>query len=244
MCHSFRTYLRCSQVLRFGRQNVFVEASSDHRFPRVVSTGAQLDLGESMMDFTSGIDGSDTIVTESTIPQTRSRLPSFFDCWSYTFRKPLLNKNNRNVDGMELLTSLLPRSYFVVVQRDPFQTVQSLLAARKFDQGSSTSAWGLYSDCCDPDLNAIEGTCEQVAIGRKRIREQLKNVEPSRFLEVDYEQFCASPATSIARIAERVTNLEIRDADSKLPSLRASNKITLSDNEHRRVDRLLKEFGA
>lgn len=173
-----------------------------------------------------------------------AELVSFFYCWNDAFRKPLLNKNNRNVDAMELLASLLPLSFFVVVQRDPILTVQSLLAARRFVQGSSASAWGLYSDRCDPGADAIDGTCEQVAIGKKRIREQLENVEPSRYLEIDYEQFCAAPTASIARIADIVSRLEIRDTDSKPLSLRASSKITLSKDDHRRIDKKLTELGA
>ena len=94
-------------------------------------------LVESMMDFTSGIDGADTIDMESTISLARRKQnswPVFYLLERY-ISKPLLDKDNRNVDGIELSTALLPRSYVIVVQRDPIMTVQSLLAAREFVQG-------------------------------------------------------------------------------------------------------------
>ena len=170
-------------------------------------------------------------------------LADFFACWGATFQKPFLNKNNRNVDGIGLLSQLLPNSFFVVVQRDLVLNVQSLLAARKFVQGRDSIGWGLYSDRCDPGSDAIESTCQQVAIGLHRMKEQLSKLERGRYVEVSYEQLCASPESAVSGIAEFVPCLTMRSNRRNYPALKASTTVSLSTSDRQRITECLSARG-
>ncbi len=162
-------------------------------------------------------------------------LAAFFACWGATFKRPLLNKNNRNVDGIELLSQLLPNSFFVVVQRDLVLTVQSLLAARKFVQGADSIGWGLYSDRCDAGSDAIDSTCQQVAIGQHCMKDQLSKAERGRYIEVSYEELCSSPESVVAGIADFVPCVSMRSSRGSFPALQASTTVSLSKRDHQRV---------
>ncbi len=172
-----------------------------------------------------------------------SDLKAFFATWAATFSKPLLNKNNRNVDALELLARLLPNSYFVIVQRDPVMIVQSLLQARRFIQGSENEGWGLFADDARHD-DALESTCRQVACIHHRIQEQCANILPSRRLCLPYEQFCKAPSAAIDQVAAMVPQLAMRtNAGSTLGSLRSRQSSSLNDSEVKRIEAVLARHG-
>ena len=52
--------------------------------------------------------------------QQQVSMRSFFHAWNHQFDRPFLNKNNRNMTCLELLSSTLDNVLFIVVRRDPF----------------------------------------------------------------------------------------------------------------------------
>jgi hypothetical protein len=119
----------------------------------------------------------------------------FFDAWRATFPQPFVNKNNRNTDCMRLLADALPEARFLVVRRDPLETLQSLLVARRVVQGDARRGWGLRSRDATEDgpLGAVAAVCDQLVEIEQRLRADCAAVGAARVVEVTYEGFCTDP---------------------------------------------------
>ncbi len=167
-------------------------------------------------------------------------MQTFFATWNGVFGKPLLNKNNRNVDGIELLAEILPNAVFVVVDRDPRMTVQSLLLARKFVQGADSKGWGLFSNHSQGESNPIRSVCEQVAFGIRRLENQLSKIQTTHnILRLSYEAFCESPQINVEEAAKSHAALRLRPCLElrSMPDLQASDKIRLPTKDWDRIER-------
>lgn len=168
---------------------------------------------------------------------------AFFGTWSATFSKPLLNKNNRNVDAMEVLAGALPRSYFVIVERDLVMIVQSLLRARTFIQGSESAGWGLFADEASQG-DPIESACRQVTRIQTRIDQQLFRIPPDRCLKVQYEHFSQAPATAIDQVLTLVPGLTARSASSAFDiPLRPATRNSVTDTRQQHIADVLARNG-
>lgn len=198
--------------------------------------------------------GSDRYrVSREITDEQRVAMRTFFHQWTTTFGKPLLNKNNRNVDAITLLADILPQAYFIVVQRDPFFIAQSLLHAREFVQGDRRRGWGLYSNdvlagplsagSCDDDVKRreIESVCRQICEIDQRIEMQLKELPTSRFLVLDYCDVCQSPDSAVLRVVNQIPGLRLRESTdlSKLQPLPMANTIRLRADEEAQVRQFL-----
>ena len=169
-------------------------------------------------------------------------LRTFFANWHATFPKPLVNKNNRNLDGIGVLADALPNAFFVVVQRDPVMIVQSLLRARKFIQGNEHRGWGLFSSQAD-ELDPIEATCQQVGRIFSRTQEQLRLVPAHRYTFIDYDTFCGDPDNGVEQIVGMVPALSLRSGKSSFPTpLTSSHRCTLTLDQQRQVEQALARY--
>jgi hypothetical protein len=128
-------------------------------------------------------------------PDAVAAMRRFFDAWHSVFPTPFVNKNNKNTDSLALLAAALPNARFLVVRRDPLETLQSLLVARRVVQGDASRAWGLRSrDADDNDaLGPVAAVCDQLIEIEERLRADLATVDGARYLEVTYAQFCDDP---------------------------------------------------
>ena len=172
------------------------------------------------------------------------QLQEFFATWSGVFQKPLLNKNNRNVDAIARLAEYLPNAVFVVVERDDAMTVQSLLQARRFVQGTDSTGWGLYSNRFHKkEADPITSVSKQVVFASRRMEEQLSHVSQKRLVRLRYEEFCDSPMSAVERVLESVDGLTTRPKirRSVLPALTANSKVSVSAEQWRRIQHELAE---
>lgn len=170
------------------------------------------------------------------------RMRKFFAAWTRTFKKPLLNKNNRNADCVGLLAQALPQACFVEVHRDPQWVVQSLLFARKTIQGDAGRNWGLRSN--DPSIacdDPVEQVCRQVQLIESRLSAATKDLAPNRYLRVDYETLCADPGAWVRQVASQFDGVEIADeaALDKLEPFSVSKESRLDEAEVARVQECL-----
>ena len=174
------------------------------------------------------------------------QLQQFFATWGGVFQKPLLNKNNRNVDAIARLAEYLPNAVFVVVGRDDAMTVQSLLQARRFVQGTDSAGWGLFSDSFHKESDPIKSICKQVVFASRRMEEQLSHVSQERVVRFRYEKFCDSPMSALERILGSVdgltTRLELQH--SVQPTLTASSKVSVSPDQWKRIQQELDDAKA
>jgi len=172
-----------------------------------------------------------------------AELQDFFATWSGVFRKPLLNKNNRNVDAIARLAEYLPNAMFVVVERDNAMTVQSLLQARRFVQGTDSTGWGLFANRYDQESDPIASVCKQVVFASRRMEDQLSNVAQERIVRFRYEEFCDSPTAALGRILDFVDGLTSRTEleHGVQPKLTANSKVSVSPDEWKRIQHALSE---
>jgi hypothetical protein len=128
-------------------------------------------------------------------PDALVAMRRFFHAWHATFPAPFVNKNNKNTDSLALLAAALPNARFLVVRRDPLETLQSLLVARRVVQGDASHAWGLRSrDASGGDaLAPVRAVCDQLVEIEERMRADLATIDDARSLEVTYAQFCTNP---------------------------------------------------
>jgi hypothetical protein len=117
---------------------------------------------------------------------------------------PLVNKNNRNTDCIELLASALPSAHFLLVRRDRRATETSLLRARRLVHGDVRHAWGLRSrDALDAD-DARAAVSEQLDTIEARVAAARLVLPTDRITVVDFESFCTDPTDVVARCAARL----------------------------------------
>jgi Sulfotransferase family len=170
----------------------------------------------------------------------------FFAAWTQTFGRPLLNKNNRNADCIALLGRVLPEAFFVVVRRDPADLAQSLLVARQHVQGDKRRKWGLLSvdqqDAKDP-LGYVDNVCQQIANVERKITEDCQTLPDTRFINVQYERFCADPDGSITEISSRIWGSAVDTAIVKhelKPAPRSPGQRRVSPEEFARIQSCLR----
>jgi len=111
------------------------------------------------------------------------------------FQAPFANKNNSNSVRIEYLNKLFPDAFFVYVSRDPIEATLSLLDARKQQEIALDNWWGVappqFFDC---DFSSeAERAVSQIWGVNSFIKESLARINPSRWIHVTYEQFCAEP---------------------------------------------------
>ena len=104
---------------------------------------------------------------------------------------------------------LLPRAFFVRTRRDPVANALAILAARERQNGNRET-W--YSSR-PPEferlraLDPVRQVAGQVHFTERAIDAGLAAVDPSRWLELGYETFCASPAAAWSALSEKLRAL-------------------------------------
>jgi hypothetical protein len=172
--------------------------------------------------------------------QEKAEMAGFFSAWTSAFTRPFLNKNNRNTVCIDVLADSLPNAWFVVVRRDLAATARSLIRAREQVQGDKRFGWGLLSDeehANDDDLGYVDDVCQQVLEIDRQVSEQLQNVDPSRVVNISYEEFCDAPAAFIDALVRRVPGLDIcqQGRGGCPPSFTRSSSPPLSQKEEERI---------
>lgn len=112
------------------------------------------------------------------------------------FQKPLAVKGMLFNYNIPFLDSVLDNVLFVQIKRDPVANVASVLEARKRQLGSE-DAW--YSFKIPEyqqlkDLPPIQQAAGQVHFINQAVSKGLENVDDSRKLVVQYEDFCEDPS--------------------------------------------------
>jgi hypothetical protein len=144
---------------------------------------------------------------QSLSPEGVAGMRGFFAAWTAAYRRPLLNKNNRNTDCVGLLGQVLPEAVFVVVHRDPVYVAQSLLIARQHVQGDKRRRWGLRSldqEVPTDPLGHVDSVCRQITEIAGKLEADRRSLPATRVIDVHYEAFCADPTPVLETISSRV----------------------------------------
>jgi len=169
----------------------------------------------------------------------------FIAAWVNSFKKPLLNKNNRNSLCVRQLSEAFPTAHFVVITRHHADTVRSLVRSREFVQGSKHKPWGLLSHANHKDdkLGYIEDICDQLCQIRDQMRDGISAVDPIKVTPVSFEDFCSEPLNIVNSVASR-TGVSICDEGVKiLSTIKKPCSRLLSAEEEQRLNDCLNQYG-
>ena len=194
--------------------------------------------------------GNDRYTPQQNIPQDlKEDMNSFFNAWTTTFKKPFINKNNRNTTCASMLASSLENAYVIMIKRDPIFVAQSLLLAREEIQGDRNIGWGLgcnHISTYHQSDSALHHVAEQVAWIYAALDQQAHAIPSDRLITIDYESFCHDPNPTILNIYNRIWKTV--PGPSRLPkslkSFKASQSIRLSKDEFDQLQGLIQHYFA
>lgn len=152
---------------------------------------------------------------------------------AYTFGKPVLFKSFQLAWYMSDIQSVLPRTCFLWVRRDPIENAASLLAVRREMLGS-VDEWLSFKPAEYEKLKEesnIAQVAGQVYYIEKAIRESMSEIENRNCLVLQYEELCENPAQAMEQVSELLREAGAPvDLDlSSLPSLCPRKPVTISD---------------
>jgi hypothetical protein len=136
---------------------------------------------------------------------------------------------------LSLLSSLFKHVLFVNIKRNPFFNAQSLLLARK-KFFSDINRWYSYKPkeyTFLKKLTPFQQVAGQVYYTKQSIGDGLKKIDPSRYINVDYETFCVNPLKYFKIILKKFEEMgcKLPEKYSGLKSFVNSNKLRLQSKE-------------
>ncbi len=158
---------------------------------------------------------------------------------------PFLAKNLWHSVRIPALDAILPAAVFVVLRRDPLLMAQSLLEARRRRLGEAPGFWSIRPREIVPleHLPPVEHTAHQLAATYRAIDAARRRLGEERFVDVDYEAFCAAPAAGIAALdaflERRGWTLEERAPLET--TFAASRELRLPPDEIERLETIFRE---
>ena len=112
--------------------------------------------------------------------------------------RPVITKNNRNTLILEAIYNSIPNVFFVLVNRNPADVIQSTMQASRDFFGTDETIWGLRDDkSFDPEnyKDKLDAYCHQYLDLEDSIRKALNKLPAEDYSVVQYEGFCEDPAT-------------------------------------------------
>ena len=152
--------------------------------------------------------GKNHYIIPNEIPQEKlASLKEYFSGLYRASKHPILTKNNRNSLMIRLFKQTFSQSFFVIVRRDPVPVIRSTLKASMDFFGHEDLLWGLYPghdfDTRDYE-NIVEAATVQYLMLDKLMNEQIRELEESEYMVIDYDDFCANPEKFEVQLAEKI----------------------------------------
>lgn len=124
------------------------------------------------------------------------------------FNKPLVMKGNLVNWNIPFISKISDKILFIHIKRDPVHNMRSLLSSR-VKYFNSEEPWYSFKPLEYEklkNLSPIEQVAGQVYFTNKAISKGLESVDQSRWIEIDYEAFCADPKKLFDRIKIMLNN--------------------------------------
>jgi len=160
---------------------------------------------------------------------------------------PLIVKNNRNSLLIAELAMTFPNAIFVVVERDPAQTIRSTIQASKDFFGSDEIIWGLKPNKefgISQFPSKLDAYCHQFLELERLIDKQINTINESQVLKVRYEDFCNNPASFLDTTAQALNKKYgiKRNLTSALPATFGSPSKVKNSLEIKAINARLEEI--
>ncbi len=172
--------------------------------------------------------------------QELAAVESVFDC-PLTFKNPIVFSLN-----MTALSSILPTAVFVVCRRQPLYVIQSTLLSRIRYHGQKDKWFSIkpreYTWL--KDLPYPDQLAGQAFYTEQRITESLDEIDPMRYVVVEYENLCAAPEAELERIRCLVADAgrELAHTGYKPRPFQCTNVQKVDDEEFERLAAACERF--
>ena len=149
---------------------------------------------------------------------------------SSIFNEPLVSKNLLNSIRMENINKIFPEARFIFLHRNPLYTAQSILLARKKNEGDINLWWSTKPKGYEKILakSPYYQVLWQILKTEQKIKNFIKKYHPE-CLEIYYENFCDDVQLNSYLIKNKF-NLSIKDSLS-YDMLKKNERQKLSDTE-------------
>jgi len=162
------------------------------------------------------------------------------------FDKPFAMKGLILQFNIPFLASIFEKVLFVFTKRNPLYNIQSLLGARAKFYGTVDKWYSAKPKEYEllKDLTPYEQVAGQVYYTNRAIEVALEKLDCIRWLEVKYEEFCENPGSTFGKIADKLSaqGYEIDRTYAGPESFKATNELTLSEEEMMKVNRAYEKF--
>jgi hypothetical protein len=159
----------------------------------------------------------------------------------YVFNKPLVLKGMILNWDIGLLEKLFPKSLFIHLERDPIYNMHSLYKARKNFFGDISQWYSFKPPEYDglKNMTALKQIAGQVYYTNRAITDQFQNIDQSKQMSINYEDFCLDPQKVYQTIRSKfeLQNCLISDTYIGEESFSITNKIT--DNDFDKIKALI-----
>ena len=139
--------------------------------------------------------------------QKRKDMAGYFRALQKAWGRPIITKNNRNTLILADIYNSIPNVFFVVVNRNPADVIQSTIQASRDFFGTDEIIWGLRNDkSFDPGnyRDKLDAYCYQYLDLQDSIREELNTLPAEDYAVVQYENFCKDPVGVQKEILARI----------------------------------------
>jgi len=162
------------------------------------------------------------------------------------FGKPFALKAGIANLNLSFLSDILDKVLFIFVKRHPFYDIQSVLNTRVRYAGSRDVWWSFKPREYKwlKDLDPIEQVAGQVYFINRGIEEGLRQINSSRSLQVNYEDFCSASRAVFEQIKEKMAQHGyILEGDYAGPKkLESSNKVRLPEDDVEKIIEAYERF--
>lgn len=119
---------------------------------------------------------------------------------------PFVNKNVKHLLRILPLSRVFPKALFLVVERNLQQVAMSVLRGRYQNLNDAREWWSVKPPDYDQikNLEPAAQVAQQVTSLQQRLDSDLMQLDPTRILKIDYENFCAAPENLITQLQTRI----------------------------------------
>jgi hypothetical protein len=167
--------------------------------------------------------------------QKRKSMVEYFRGLQAAWGRPVITKNNRNTLMLEAIYNSIPNVFFVLVNRNPADVIQSTMQASRDFFGTDEIVWGLRNDKgYDPGnyKDKLDAYCHQYLDLEDSIQKAVNKLPSEDYIVVQYEGFCEDPASVQKEITVKLrAKYQLPDSNTGIGALRHYTSRRLYDVE-------------
>lgn len=152
-----------------------------------------------------------------------------------------MNKNVKHLLRLNILATIFPKAYFLVIQRPLTDIAISMLIGRRRLSPDGSQWFSIFPRCYEAirHLPIIEQIPRQLIDIQEKMEEDLARIDPARILTVPYGEFCQAPEALIDKIRNLCPGL--REKNPAVVSF-PENRHEAGDSEQQELVQLMREL--